>query len=143
MNNSYFVRHSKQEMYNFNQSIAEQEGWIVGDIIEESDWKGDYHEAIFGPFNKSLAKLTFQKIKNIKNLHYSMTQDEWKVHTSIKGKKSIMRSTGCNYHDLGYYYEYLSIENPLEQATNMSVNEWLKKMDMEECLETGIPEYPK
>tara|TARA_B110000908_G_C10245591_1_gene448603 strand:+ start:365 stop:586 length:222 start_codon:yes stop_codon:yes gene_type:complete len=64
-----------------------------------------------------------------------MTQGEWEETSSIHGKNGLKRTTGYNYH--GYYYEYLSIENPLEQTTNMSVDEWLKKMDMEECLEKG------
>ena len=134
---NYFVKHCKQEMHDFNREFAECEGWEEGDMIDKDNWKGDYHEVMFGPFDKTKAESIFEKIKDIKNLHYSMTQGEWEENSSIQGKNGIKRTTGYNYHDEGYYYEYLSIENPLEQATNMSVDEWLKKMIMEECLEKG------
>ena len=139
-NNSknYYVRHCKQEMHDYNPELAECEGWEEGDMIYEENWKGEYHEVMFGPFDKNKAESIFEKIKDIKNLHYSMTQGEWEENSSIQGKNGIKRTTGCNYHNLGYYYEYLSIENPLEQATNMSVDEWLEKMDMTECLEKGL-----
>ena len=133
----YFVRHSKQEMHDYNRELAECDGWDEEDMVFEENWKGDYHEVMFGPFDKKKAESIFEEIKNKKNLHYSMTQDEWEETSSIHGKKGIKRTTGCNYHNLGYYYEYLSIENPLEQATNMSVDEWLEKMDMTECLDKG------
>ena len=134
---TYFVKHSKQEMHNYNHELVECNGWDEEDMIYEDNWKGEYHEVMFGPFDKTKAESIFEKIKNIKNLHYSVTQGEWEESSSIQGKKGIKRTTGYNYHDEGYYYEYLSIENPLEQATTMSVDEWLKKMYMEECLETG------
>ena len=133
----YFVRHCKQEMHDFNRELAECNGWEEGDMIDKDNWKGDYHEVMFGPFDKTKAESIFWEIKNKKNLHYSMTQGEWEETLSIRGKKCIKRTTGFNYHNLGYYYEYLSIENPLEQVTNMSVDEWLVKMDMTDCLEYG------
>ena len=114
----YFVKHCKQEMQCWNKN-------------------GEYHEIMFGPFNKTKAELIFSKIKNIKNLHYSVTQGCWKEISSFHGVKGIKRTTGCNYHNLGYYYEYLSIENPLKQATKMSVIDWLNKMDMTDCFEEG------
>ena len=137
-NKNYFVKHSKQEMFNFDREYAECEGWEEGDMIDKDNWRGEYHEVIFGPFDKKKAKSIFRKIKDIKNLHYSITRGEWEETSSIHGKNGIKRTTGCNYHNLGYYYEYLSIENPLKQATNMSVDEWLEKMDMTECLEKGL-----
>ena len=137
-NKNYYVRHSKQEMCNYNPELAECEGWEIADMIDIDFHKREYNEVMFGPFDKKKAESIFVKIKNIKNLHYSITQGEWEETSSIHGKKGIKRTTGSNYHDEGYYYEYLSIENPLEQATNMSVDEWLKKMDMEECLEKGL-----
>ena len=133
----YFVKHCKQEMHEFDRELAECDGWEEGDMIDKDNWKGEYHEVMFGPFDKTKAELIFKEIKNIKNLHYSITQGEWEETTSIHGKKGFKRTTGSNYHNEGYYYEYLSIENPLEQATNMSVDIWLEKMDMSECLETG------
>ncbi len=137
-NKNYFVRHSKQEMFNFDREYAECEGWEEGDMIDKDNWRGEYHEVMFGPFDKKKAESIFGKIKDIKNLCYSVTQGEWEETSSIHGKNGIKRTTGCNYHNLGYYYEYLSIENPQEQATNMSVDEWLEKMDMTECLEKGL-----
>ena len=140
INNSkkeYYVKHCKQEMHDYNRELAECDGWDEMDMIYEDNWKGEYHEVMFRPFDKTKAESIFEKIKNIKNLHYSITQGEWEESSSIQGKKGIKRTTGCNYHNLGYYYEYLSIENPLEQATNMSVDEWLEKMDMTECLDKG------
>ena len=134
-NNNYFVRHSKQEMHAYNRELAECDGWDECDMIYEENWKGEYHEVMFGPFDKTKAVSIFEKIKNINNLQYSITQGEWEETSSIHGKNGIKRTTGSNYHDEGYYYEYLSIENPLEQATNMSVDEWLEKMDMTECLD--------
>ena len=133
----YFVRHCKQEMHDFNRELAECNGWEEGDMIDKDNWKGEYHEIMFGPFHKTKAQLIFQEIKDKKNLHYSITQGEWEETSSIHGKNGIKRTTGSNYHDEGYYYEYLSIENPLEQVTNMSVDEWLVKMDMTDCLEYG------
>ena len=137
-NKNYFVRHSKQEMFNYNPELAECEGWETADMIDIDFHKGEYHEVMFGPFDKKKAETIFVKIKNIKNLHYSITQGEWEETSSIHGKKGIKRTTGYNYHDEGYYYEYLSIENPQEQSTNMSVDEWLEKMAMTECLEKGL-----
>mgnify|MGYP006081184417 CR=1 FL=1 len=134
---NYYVKHCKQEMHNFNREFAECEGWEEGDMIDKDNWKGEYHEIMFGPFHKTKAQLIFQEIKDKKNLHYSITQGEWEETSSIHGKNGIKRTTGSNYHDEGYYYEYLSIENPLEQVTNMSVDEWLVKMDMTDCLEYG------
>jgi hypothetical protein len=133
----YFVKHCKQEMHDFDREHAECDGWEEGDMIDKDNWKGEYHEVMFGPFDKTKAELIFKEIKNIKNLHYSITQGEWEETSSIHGKKGFKRTTGSNYHNEGYYYEYLSIENPLEQATNMSVDIWLEKMDMSKCLETG------
>ena len=137
-NKNYFVKHCKQEMHNYNSELAECEGWEIADMIDIDFHKGEYHEVMFGPFDKKKAESIFCEIKDKKNLHYSITQGDWEETVSIHGKKGIKRTTGYNYHDEGYYYEYLSIENPLEQATNMSVDEWLKKMDMEECLEKGL-----
>ena len=136
-NNYYFVRHSKQEMHFFDVEQAECDGWDECDMIYEENWKGKFQEVMFGPFNKANATIIFEKIKNIKNLHYSITQDEWEETSSIYGKLGIKRTVGSNYFSEGYYYEYLSIENPLKLATNMSVDEWLEKMDMAECLDKG------
>ena len=135
--NYFFVRHSKQEMHAYNPELAECEGWDKSEMIYEENWKGEFHEVMFGPFNKTDATIIFEKIKNIKNLHYSITQGGWEKTSSIQGKNGLKRTTGSNYHDEGYYYEYLSIENPLEQVTNMTVDEWLEKMDMTECLDKG------
>jgi hypothetical protein len=134
----YFVRHSKQEMHHYNRELAECDGWDEEDMIYEENWKGEYHEVMFGPFDKTNAKLIFEKIKSIKNNHYSITQGEWEETSSVHGKKGLKRTTGTNYHNAGYYYEYLSIENPRKQVTNMSVDEWLEKMDMTECLDKGL-----
>ena len=134
---NYYVKHCKQEMYDYDREFAECEGWDEQEMIYEENWKGEYHEVMFGPFDKTKAETIFEEIKNKKNLHYSITQGEWEESSSIQGKKGIKRTTGYNYHNLGYYHEYLSIENPLEQVTNMSVDEWLEKMDMTECLEKG------
>ena len=136
--NYFFVRHSKQEMHSYNPELAECDGWDKSEMIYEENWKGEFHEVMFGPFNKTDATIIFEKIKNIKNLHYSITQDEWEETSSTHGKNGLKRTTGSNYHDEGYYYEYLSIENPLKLATNMSVDEWLEKMDMTECLDKGL-----
>ena len=47
---------------------------------------------MFGPFDKIKAETIFEEIKNKKNLHYSITQDEWEESSSIQGKKGIKRT---------------------------------------------------
>ena len=63
---TYFVKHSKQEMHNYNHELVECNGWDEGDMIYEDNWKGEYHEVMFGPFDKTKAESIFEKIKNIK-----------------------------------------------------------------------------